>query len=129
MRSGACFDGLQTSGVNRNQGAESTLAHLWTKCEVPSSTRRLARASRLRWKSRNSRRTATKDFFQRAHMLRDLKPPALYTELFHRHASNPILTAQDWPYPAHTVFNAGRVSWAMKPSCWSASKIDAAIRT
>src|SRR5271154_6800253 len=40
-------------------------------------------------------------------MLRDSKPPALYTELFHRHASNPILTAQDWPYPAHTVFNAG----------------------
>jgi beta-1,4-mannooligosaccharide/beta-1,4-mannosyl-N-acetylglucosamine phosphorylase len=40
-------------------------------------------------------------------MFRDLKPPALYTELFHRHASNPILTAQDWPYPAHTVFNAG----------------------
>lgn len=27
---GACFDGLQTGGVNRNQGAESTLAYLWT---------------------------------------------------------------------------------------------------
>lgn len=27
--------------------------------------------------------------------------------LFHRHAKNPILTAADWPYPAHTVFNAG----------------------
>ena len=25
---GACCDGLQTSGVNRNQGAESTLAYL-----------------------------------------------------------------------------------------------------
>jgi predicted GH43/DUF377 family glycosyl hydrolase len=30
-----------------------------------------------------------------------------YPELFHRHAVNPILTAHDWPYPAHTVFNAG----------------------
>jgi predicted GH43/DUF377 family glycosyl hydrolase len=30
-----------------------------------------------------------------------------YSELFHRHADNPILTACDWPYPAHTVFNAG----------------------
>jgi predicted GH43/DUF377 family glycosyl hydrolase len=30
-----------------------------------------------------------------------------YPELFHRYAENPILTARDWPYPAHTVFNAG----------------------
>src|SRR5258707_8685396 len=30
-----------------------------------------------------------------------------YLELFQRHADNPILTARDWPYPAHTVFNAG----------------------
>lgn len=27
---GACFDGLQPRGANRNQGAESTLAYLWT---------------------------------------------------------------------------------------------------
>ncbi len=27
--------------------------------------------------------------------------------LFHRHPGNPILTANDWPYPIHTVFNAG----------------------
>jgi len=40
-------------------------------------------------------------------MLRESKTPNLYTELFHRHAANPILTARDWPYPAHTVFNAG----------------------
>ena len=31
VRSGACCDGLQASGVNRNQGAESTLAYLWTE--------------------------------------------------------------------------------------------------
>jgi hypothetical protein len=27
-RRGACYDGLQPTGVNRNQGAESTLAYL-----------------------------------------------------------------------------------------------------
>jgi predicted GH43/DUF377 family glycosyl hydrolase len=32
---------------------------------------------------------------------------SLYGELFLRHPSNPILTANHWPYPAHTVFNAG----------------------
>lgn len=26
-------------------------------------------------------------------------------ELFHRHPGNPILTAEDWPYPANAVFN------------------------
>ena len=31
VQSGACFDGLHPAGVNRNQGAESTLAYLWTE--------------------------------------------------------------------------------------------------
>ena len=30
-----------------------------------------------------------------------------YRPLLHRHRNNPILTAADWPYPAHTVFNPG----------------------
>jgi predicted GH43/DUF377 family glycosyl hydrolase len=30
-----------------------------------------------------------------------------YETLFYRHEKNPILTAADWPYPAHTVFNPG----------------------
>ena len=30
-----------------------------------------------------------------------------YETLFTRHAGNPILTAQDWPYPINSVFNAG----------------------
>ncbi len=30
-----------------------------------------------------------------------------HIELFHRHKSNPILTADDWPYPVNSVFNAG----------------------
>jgi predicted GH43/DUF377 family glycosyl hydrolase len=32
---------------------------------------------------------------------------ARYETLLQRHAANPILTAADWPYPVHTVFNAG----------------------
>jgi len=32
-----------------------------------------------------------------------------FEELFQRHPSNPILTAADWPYPAHTVFNPGAI--------------------
>ena len=40
-------------------------------------------------------------------MLQQAKHSTMYAELFHRHSSNPILTADDWPYPAHTVFNAG----------------------
>ena len=30
-----------------------------------------------------------------------------YETLFHRSERNPILTAADWAYPVHTVFNAG----------------------
>lgn len=30
-----------------------------------------------------------------------------YPTLFHRSTQNPILTARDWPYPVHTVFNPG----------------------
>jgi hypothetical protein len=38
VRTGACHDGLQASGLNRNQGAESTLAYLWAEMsnrEIP----------------------------------------------------------------------------------------------
>jgi hypothetical protein len=31
VQSGACYDGLQASGVNLNQGGESTLAWLWVE--------------------------------------------------------------------------------------------------
>jgi hypothetical protein len=31
VRSGACYDGLQASGANRNLGAESMLAYLWSE--------------------------------------------------------------------------------------------------
>ncbi len=32
---------------------------------------------------------------------------ANYTELFQRYSGNPILTVENWPYPANTVFNCG----------------------
>ncbi|MFC1758251.1 hypothetical protein ACFL2H_05730 [Planctomycetota bacterium] len=31
LRNGACYDGLHPDGINENQGAESTLAYLWTE--------------------------------------------------------------------------------------------------
>ncbi len=40
-------------------------------------------------------------------MLIERKRAPAFPELFQRHAGNPILTAEDWPYAAHTVFNAG----------------------
>lgn len=36
-----------------------------------------------------------------------MTPSHGYATLLHRHPGNPILTSADWPYPAHTVFNAG----------------------
>jgi predicted GH43/DUF377 family glycosyl hydrolase len=30
-----------------------------------------------------------------------------YPEVFHRHKLNPILSAENWPYPINSVFNAG----------------------
>jgi hypothetical protein len=38
IASGACCDALQPSGVNRNQGAESTLAYLWTELHNKDSS-------------------------------------------------------------------------------------------
>jgi hypothetical protein len=39
---GGCFDGLTPTGVNRNQGAESTLAYLWTELLAATADRRPA---------------------------------------------------------------------------------------
>ena len=33
-------------------------------------------------------------------------PNNIYQELFQRYPQNPILTAEDWPYPVNSVFNA-----------------------
>lgn len=38
---------------------------------------------------------------------RPVSPRARYPQLFRRHGTNPILTADAWPYPAHSVFNPG----------------------
>src|SRR5436190_13927702 len=34
-------------------------------------------------------------------------PRLRYETLLNRSVSNPLLTAADWPYPVHSVFNAG----------------------
>jgi hypothetical protein len=44
--SGACCDGLGTQGLNRNQGAESTLAFLWTQVHLGEAVRVAARTAR-----------------------------------------------------------------------------------
>lgn len=36
-----------------------------------------------------------------------MSPSRTHDVLFRRHPSNPILRAADWPYPVHSVFNAG----------------------
>ncbi len=41
-----------------------------------------------------------------------MTPRMHYEVLLHRHPQNPILTAADWPYPAHSVFNAGATRMA-----------------
>jgi predicted GH43/DUF377 family glycosyl hydrolase len=38
--------------------------------------------------------------------------PSPFPVLFRRHRDNPILTAADWPYPIHSVFNPGAVRLA-----------------
>lgn len=44
VRSGACYDGLQMSGVNRNLGAESMLAYLWTEASAAEVLHSCARS-------------------------------------------------------------------------------------
>jgi predicted GH43/DUF377 family glycosyl hydrolase len=36
-----------------------------------------------------------------------MNPRSAHDVLFHRHDRNPIVTAADWPYPVHSVFNPG----------------------
>ena len=72
--------------MNRNQGAESTLAYLWAELNN-SAGQRLQHGSPSNRESRPERS--------------DTRSCSIATR------DNPILTARDWPYPAHTVFNAG----------------------
>jgi predicted GH43/DUF377 family glycosyl hydrolase len=39
--------------------------------------------------------------------VRHLERNGLFADLFRRHDANPILTALEWPYPVHSVFNPG----------------------
>jgi hypothetical protein len=42
VRCGSCYDGLHAFGVNRNQGAESTLAYLWAELNNQDNATKLA---------------------------------------------------------------------------------------
>src|SRR5688572_4771737 len=61
-------------------------------------------AGRLSARPAARTRARTAAHYRTAH---HMTTSAGYEVLFHRHPANPILTAADWPYPAHTVFNAG----------------------
>ena len=87
---GGCRDGLHADRVNENQGAESTLSFLLALVEMRAADRADA-----------TQHDTGDDDMSHTGKTRG------YETLFHRHAGNPILTAADWPYPAHTVFNAG----------------------
>ncbi len=39
--------------------------------------------------------------------MRHLERNGAFADLFRRHDANPILTALEWPYPVHSVFNPG----------------------
>ena len=87
---GGCRDGLHVDRANQNQGAEATLSFLLALHELRTMTA-------LDVPGVPARGTAV-HIMMSSHR---------YETLFHRHDANPILTAADWPYPAHTVFNAG----------------------
>ena len=76
---GGCSDGLGSEALNANEGAESTLAFHRAALLLDATG---VRASI----SRAGRRVSER-------------------ELFTRHPGNPILTAEDWPYPVNAVFN------------------------
>ena len=97
-RPAAAATGSTPIASNENQGAESTLSFLLALVEMRSAdrapTRRRARRAR-RPTAMTPRRAATRRSFTGT-------------------PSNPILTAADWPYPAHTVFNAGATRLARR---------------
>jgi hypothetical protein len=75
---GGCRDGLHAERANENQGAESTLAFLLALSTCAASIGRSG-----------------------GHVDRGTG----FDTLFHRDPRNPILSADRWPYPAHSVFN------------------------
>jgi len=46
VQCGACFDGLQPTGINHNQGGESTLAYLWTELHSFTAQQALAASAK-----------------------------------------------------------------------------------
>ena len=85
---GACRDGLTRTGVNMNEGAESTL--MW-----------LIAAEHIRAVRTDPGRRVAPQPELLATSARMTRPEPL----FRRDATNPILSAADVPYPANSVFN------------------------
>ncbi len=97
---GGCFDGLEPAGVNRNQGAESTLMWLLA-LEHVRAVRRVATAPQP-W---HAGRPPGRRPVRREPRVTTVDPES--SDLFQRHAANPILTVGHVPYRANSVFNPG----------------------
>ena len=133
---GACCDGLQASGVNRNQGAgiQRWLTCSWN-CTTGKSSRPMATASArlstwhdpLPWHWAARAADAPCDWKPLMH--REASLPRLYTELFQRHPANPILTAQGFGPTRRTPCSTrAPVNAAPKRCCWCVWKIAAVTR-
>ena len=97
---GGCCDGLGDVDVNANEGAESTLAFHRAQLVLDAAGLRSSYAVRRR---RRIRRVAGASALRGRIM--STKPELAARELFRRHPGNPILSAEEWPYPANAVFN------------------------
>jgi beta-1,4-mannooligosaccharide/beta-1,4-mannosyl-N-acetylglucosamine phosphorylase len=97
---GSCHDGLTPDGVNLNQGAESTLMWL-TALEHVRRIRAAATVSQI-GDPRAAPTPAGSSIVTQQKLPKDET-----RELFIRHPNNPIITAQQLPYRANSVFNPG----------------------
>ena len=111
-------------GVNANQGAESTLAHLQAELalltaglaalpdRVPVEPSADARAAVAKPEQKGTLLAADRAKSRPAVAPEPARPGRTSTmheeaELFHRHPGNPVLSAADFPYPMNSVFNPG----------------------
>ena len=96
---GGCHDGLSEDHVNLNQGAESTL--MWLT----------AVEAMRRFRSRSSAVRAHRTLAGAPVLRGDQVVTHAGWDIFTRHPDNPIITADQLPYRANSVFNpgAGRV--------------------
>jgi len=116
---GGCRDGLHADRVNENQGAESTLSFS-SPPEMRAADRAAAMESTVP-ENAISFPSSLGGMNGSASALRHDCEPGYETSSSTPDQSNSH--GRDWPYPAHSVFNAGatRLQTA-RPSCYAASK-------